>query len=366
MDIIERIPAEVFPPGDFLKEELDARGWSQTDFAQILGKTIKTVNEIVLGKRRITPETARLLGQALGTSARVWVNLESAYQLYTAERNSPMTNAVFRKALIYGTFPIREMQKRGWIDTTDNVDVLEAQLDSFYSAKFRYAARKREDESKTPLQLAWLHRTYNLAKRMQVESYTKTKLNKAFDELKSLLGAEEEIRRVPEILRRAGVRFLAVEALPTSKIDGVCFWLDSKSPVIAVSLRYDRIDHFWFTLLHELHHVKHGHGKKEAILDTDVMKNDDISAEEHLADDGAAHFLIPSEEIEDFMRRVQPLFNTNQIKGFSKRIGVHMGIVVGQLHHRKVIDYNRNRKTLVKVRNIVTQTSTYDGWGMVA
>lgn len=366
MATTEHIPAEVFPPGDFLKEELDARGWSQTDFAQILGKTTKTVNEIVLGKRRITPETARLLGQALGTSARVWVNLESAYQLYTAERNSPMTDAVSRKALIYGTFPIREMQKRGWIDKTDNVDVLEAQLDSFYASKFRYAARKHEDDSKAPLQLAWLHRTYNLAKRMQVENYTKTKLHKAFDELKSLLGAEEEIRHVSKILGRAGVRFLAVEALPTSKIDGVCFWLNSKSPVIAVSLRYDRIDHFWFTLLHELHHVKYGHGKKEAILDTDLMINSDVSTEERQANEGAVRFLIPPEEMEDFINCTQPSFNTNKIKAFAEYNGVHMGIVVGHLQHRKLIAYSRNRKTLVKVRYIVTQSSTYDGWGMGA
>ena len=53
-----RIPAEVFPPGDFLKEELDARDWTQTVLAEILGRPMPLVSGIVLGKRRITPDTA--------------------------------------------------------------------------------------------------------------------------------------------------------------------------------------------------------------------------------------------------------------------------------------------------------------------
>ena len=277
-----------------------------------------------------------------------------------------MTDDVSRRNKIYKELPVREMIKRGWIDRTDNVDILEAQLSAFHSSKFSYAARKRDDEAKTSLQLAWLHRTYNLAKRMHVEKYSEAKLRNALTELKPLLYVEEEIRQIPEILRRAGVRFLVVEALPSSKIDGVCFWLNAKSPVVAVSLRYDRIDHFWFTLLHELHHVKFGHGKNRAILDTNGMEDGDISAEERDADDGATNFLVTPEEIDNFVARVQPLFSAAQIKGFAKRVGVHMGIAVDQLQHRNVINYNRNRNALVKVRNIICQTSTYDGWGMVA
>ncbi|MFX8692489.1 hypothetical protein ABTM44_18400, partial [Acinetobacter baumannii] len=72
--------------------------------------------------------------------------------------------------------------------------------------------------------------------------------------------APEETRNVPRLLQEAGVRFVIVEGLPGSKIDGVCFWLDDKSPVIGMSLRFDRIDNFWFVLRHECAHVLHGHG----------------------------------------------------------------------------------------------------------
>ena len=57
-----KIPAQVFPPGDRLKEELDARGWTQADLADILGRPARLVSEIITAKRAITPETAHGLG----------------------------------------------------------------------------------------------------------------------------------------------------------------------------------------------------------------------------------------------------------------------------------------------------------------
>lgn len=81
----ERVPAEVFPPGDFLREELGARGWSQVGFAEIIGRPLRTVNEIIKGKRGISPATAKELAAALGTSAEVWMNLETTYGLQNTE-----------------------------------------------------------------------------------------------------------------------------------------------------------------------------------------------------------------------------------------------------------------------------------------
>jgi HTH-type transcriptional regulator / antitoxin HigA len=81
----EKIPAEVFPPGDFLRDELEARGWSQSEFAEIIGRPIKTVNEIIAGKRRITPTTAKELEAALDISARSWMNHETIYQLHNVQ-----------------------------------------------------------------------------------------------------------------------------------------------------------------------------------------------------------------------------------------------------------------------------------------
>lgn len=77
----EIIPAEVFHPGEFLRDELDARDWTQTEFAKIIGRPVQLVNRIIAGKTGISTRTALEFGAAFGTGAQVWVNLQTAYQL---------------------------------------------------------------------------------------------------------------------------------------------------------------------------------------------------------------------------------------------------------------------------------------------
>jgi HTH-type transcriptional regulator/antitoxin HigA len=88
-------PAEAFPPGEYLRDELEARGWTQSQFAYIIGRPLQLVNEIVKGKKRITEQTAMEIGAALGTSAKVWLNLENTYRLWKAKSPDP---AIARRA----------------------------------------------------------------------------------------------------------------------------------------------------------------------------------------------------------------------------------------------------------------------------
>src|SRR5438093_1221697 len=128
----ERIAAEVFPPGEFIKEELEARGWTQADLAEVLGTYPRLVNEIILGKRSITRETAKALGDAFGTDPRLWMHLEAAYQL-SKVRDRDI--AVARRAKLYSIAPIREMTRRHWIEPSDNVEVLEKQILNFFGIR---------------------------------------------------------------------------------------------------------------------------------------------------------------------------------------------------------------------------------------
>jgi HTH-type transcriptional regulator/antitoxin HigA len=76
-------PAEVFPPGEFIREELEERGWTQGEFARILGRPLQVINQIINGKKRITVETAKEIGLAFGTGPELWLNLENTYRLHT-------------------------------------------------------------------------------------------------------------------------------------------------------------------------------------------------------------------------------------------------------------------------------------------
>ena len=77
-------PDAAIPPGEVLADELAARGLTQAQFARHLGRPLQAVNEIIRGKKRITGETALQLGEALGTSADLWMRLEADYQLNRA------------------------------------------------------------------------------------------------------------------------------------------------------------------------------------------------------------------------------------------------------------------------------------------
>jgi len=78
----ERVPTH---PGEILKEEfLDPLDLTQVALAAHIGVPVQRINEIIRGKRGITPETAWLLAQALGTTAQFWVNLQANYDLASA------------------------------------------------------------------------------------------------------------------------------------------------------------------------------------------------------------------------------------------------------------------------------------------
>ena len=87
------VPAEPFLPGEFIRDELEARGWTQGDLAQIMGRPLRLVNELIAGKKQITPATARGLAQAFGDDdALYWINLDSAYRLSltVSQRTNPL------------------------------------------------------------------------------------------------------------------------------------------------------------------------------------------------------------------------------------------------------------------------------------
>ena len=75
-------PAHAFPPGEYLRDELEERGWTATEFSEIIGRPIQAVSEILNAKKEITAETALAISAALGTTPEVWLNLQTRYRLH--------------------------------------------------------------------------------------------------------------------------------------------------------------------------------------------------------------------------------------------------------------------------------------------
>jgi len=370
------ISAEAFPPGEFLREELEARGWTQLDLAEILGVTPGHINDVIRGKASITPEMAKALGTAFDVDPQYWMNLESIYQLWRVQTAAP-AESIERRAKLYAKAPIREMIRRRWIEPSNNLDVLEQRVLDFLNITnlddephtWSIARKSTSYQSFTAAQIAWLFRARRLATTVQAGAFSDESFDRALQTLKTLLRNPEDARHVPRVLAESGIRFVVVEHLERTRIDGACLWLDAKSPVVALSLRFDRIDSLWHILMHELDHIKERHGlNKYAPLDVELLRNgtlanDDKPAEEKAADRFAVEFLVSQEALDNFVTRTGPLYSTKKIIGFARVQRVHPGIVVGQLQYRQEFGYTHYRAMLDKVRHIITQSALTDGWG---
>lgn len=347
---------------------MEARGWTQDELVAITGKSRATIAKIIAGNVGISPEMAAVLAAAFGDVPEDWLMWSGQYELSLVD--APV-DAIGKRAKIYADLPIRDMQKRGWITSTADPVVLQAELENFVgpqsadSLAFPIAARKSDPLTElSPREKAWAFRARQLAAALPVVEFDTAAIPSLVKKLRVLAAYPEEIKKLAQTLAIHGIKFVIVEPLTGARLDGATFWI-GESPVIAMSARFDRNDNFWFTFFHELAHVIardafsfDSHGP----TDGESFSIGDAKAEAK-ANRFASDTLIPGSEMDSFIRRVAPLYQESRIVQFSNRVKMHPGVVIGQLHKRGEVSYGAHRKLIVKIRELVIRTSLTDGWG---
>ncbi|MHB9032734.1 MAG: helix-turn-helix domain-containing protein [Anaerolineae bacterium] len=364
------VPALLVMPGEVLRNELEARGISQSDLALIIDRPEQMISEIINGKKQITAETANDLAHALtGIPAEFWLRLEVNYQLHLVQRQE-QEQAKARRAQLLLLDPIRYMIKKRWLEIPRNPLEFETAITDYLginplkqqptlAAKFRYSTMKEPD------QLAlwvWVKRVESLVEQSAMAPLNIRALANCVEngELLHYAQQEQDIAKVEPILAACGVHLAVVPHLDKTYLDGSACLFDGRGS-IALTLRYDRIDSFWFTLLHEVAHLLEN--SNNCYLDTmnPIEKNTGIDGsravayEELRANQCARNWLIPPQELADFIEEVGPNFDLTAIERFAASIGRHPGIVVGRLMRDGNLRYNQFRELLVKVeRYIIT------------
>lgn len=361
-------------PGKILEQKLEEKGWSKGELAAILGVSRQTVYLVLTGKVNISKEMATRLAAAFGNAPAEWLKWDSLHKLSTLGTD---VSSVGKMARLYDVAPVRDMQRRGWLALTADPSELEFELKRFFGADSLDAdivfpvATKRTVAlvNLNPAEKAWCFRARQLAASMIVAPFRSERLAALAKKLRQLAAYPKEARHLPKIFSEFGIRFVVIEPLPGVKIDGASFWLSEEEPAIAVSIRHDRIDGFWFTVMHEYAHIRAGDALS---VDTDLideMRGITVTLvedeTERLANERAADILVPRSEMWSFISRVGPYYSRERVIQFAHTMKIHPGIIVGQLQYRKELGYSALRELLPKVRDIVIGTALTDGWNQI-
>jgi HTH-type transcriptional regulator/antitoxin HigA len=241
-----------------------------------------------------------------------------------------------------GRFPFAEMYRRGWFvsfkgSLTEAKKQAEELLQGFFGRAFDLNAAPalhrqnvRSSSAEEPYALcAWKTWVLKQAEQQSVaQRFSADRVNDAFT--RTLVGLSTLAtgpQLVGELLRQQGIRFVVEPHLPGTHLDGAALRTARGEPVIALTLRHDRLDNFWFTLLHELGHVVlHLDEADEAFFDEIESTGGDVEAE---ADDYASAALIPGEEWAAFRQTGDR--SAAAVRAAALRWQVHPAIVAGRL-----------------------------------
>lgn len=244
--------------------------------------------------------------------------------------------------LAWDQFPIKEMYRRNWFEkfsgslgeAVANAEELvkefvKGSLDKPVQAAARQRVRSGGIVNRYAL-IAWQCRVIALAKKRRLENKYKQKTltEEWLIKLAHLSCVDNWKKRVVDYLQDAGIQLVIEFHLSNTYLDGATFLLSDGSPVIGMTLRYDRLDNFWFVLFHELIHIiKHLHkGDIESIFDDLDAKAEDIEQE---ADVQAGEILVPEDRWNTALARY--LRSKDSILDFANELGIHQAIVAGKI-----------------------------------
>jgi HTH-type transcriptional regulator/antitoxin HigA len=344
--------------GEFIREELEIRNWQQSDLAEVLGLSKKFVNELIMSKKPITIETAKLLSQAFGQSPEYWINLDILYRLRESTE-SDKTREVEEKAKIFKYMPIKEMVKKGWIKPYKNLEELKKQVCSFWDKKsldFSFMDKvelpgfKQLDigfNYNKYYALCWYQMAKKKAKDFQASHYDKDRLNRLVEDFHHFMVGENGIETFVSKLEKSGIKFFVLGHLQKAFIDGASFF-DRSNPVIVYASRHDSIDNFWVTMAHELSHIRLHLNSGNYFLDKLEIQE---TEQEREAGKFAAQMLKVQEILDYFKGRdYQGYISAPRITYCQEELNIDPALIVGILQHYGKI----SRKSLKRYTKTVT------------
>lgn len=339
------IPARATHPGVLIKDELDATpDLNQRTLAKELGVQPSFLNEIIKGKRPVTADIAILLEKTLGISADYWMRFQSQYEIDKArvkQKNIEKIRNIELWSIIKEYVPVRYFRKHNYlkddlesdIKTIKNIygiNTIDSLVSSFSRNKF--ALYRKSDKLKIDEKnmFAWSSLAQYEAKRQKINTFNFDNLNQLCKNLNIIFYENSgTLDRVQDVLNQFGIKMLLIDKLEKTPIDGYSFWSE-KNPAIALTLRYNRIDNFAFTVMHEIGHIDLHlrNDKDKRFMDLTIKQN--LDKYETEADNFAQQKLIPKDVWQDILDNHLPL-NDEKIKALGDKHKINPAILLGRI-----------------------------------
>jgi len=312
---------------------MEQRDMKQVDLVPYIGSRSK-VSEVLRGKRTLSLSMIRSLHTHLSIPAEI---------LISEGMNFPIDGEDVK----WDSFPVTEIVKRGWVTGLDPKAQAEeimrelasqACTDSYFTeqnhACLRQGARRNEKDDPYSID-AWILGALVQAEKIKTEAkFDPDILDQNFiAKVVCLSGLKDGPLRAQEFLQNRGIKLVVVPHFKRTYLDGATLINKKGEPIIALSLRYDRLDNFWFTLAHELAHLALGHVHsiegKCIIDDLDLRESQDEIERE--ADELGRESLIPSNLWDSHPARITGILK--DVLDLASKADIHKSIIAGRIRY---------------------------------
>lgn len=325
-------PMDLPDPIAAIRFRMEQQGLKQKDLEPYLGSKSK-VSEVLRGHRELSLSMIRKLNTGLGIPAEVLLR-EPGAKLQSSDVLEATKG-----------FPLAEMRKRGWLEFKGTPAELREQREDVMLKFFQPVngncyvpalnrQRVREGSKSDPGALqAWRVRVVTLACKENLPRYKCGSVTKDFlGDIVTLSYLKDGPLLAREMLNKRGIHVVVERHLPKTHLDGAAICMPDGSRLIALTARHDRLDNFWFTLLHELAHVALHLDKQdnvEAIFDD--LDNASEDTWEKDADALAREALIPAKIWKDagLVQSRDP----DGVRQLADKLRIHPAIIAGRIRY---------------------------------
>lgn len=319
-----------------LVEARIAAGMSQTDLAERLGMKPQQIQ-----RYEASSYTGASLDRLIDVSKALNVHITGLF-----ERDDASKGAIYSwqdvDEVVWKQFPVREMARRGWFDVPRRADIFEKARDYFMRAagpQFASAYhRKKMHGSSVPNDyalLAWQARILERARELvEIHDPPEFVLDDCWiTDLIALTRRSDGPKRAQALLMSKGIVLTTEKHLSGTYLDGGAMLDREGRPVIGLTLRYDRLDNFWFVLFHELGHIflHLMNGLRYDFFDEEGTTGND--AVEREADQFALDRLIPEEQWNECLSRFALSEEAVQID--ARNLGIDASIIAGRIRKER-------------------------------